>query len=197
MIVRLTQGMCELALRIRQYGTGNLAVPCGMRLQLGIWPGQLDQPCGPNGSPWFLHGCWPGKLTDVDIANPQPYDFAPIMYEQDRTDNEGRAVFKLDHRLWRLPCGRYTGVLQMLPGEPEILDIQRIHVMKKKPDRGIPPEYLVGQHCGFEPPKHKPLPSPPEACILSMFDIDLGPCCSDHMVDQVNVEFPLSCEGEI
>lgn len=195
MILYLAQGMAELAMRLKNLPTGDQVVSWE-DIQLLIQPGQWDRCCGPNGSPWILHGCWPGHRTEVDIANFRP-DFPTLVYQAERLDDEGRIVFHLDERLWRLPPGRYSGTLRASPTHGGTYEPVSLKVMPKHPDKGIPPEYLIGRDCNPDFPVPPPPPPRPKCCILSRFDIDLGPMCAEHMVDQVNVEFALNpCGGD-
>lgn len=198
MILYLTQGMAELGLRVKNLPTGDQVISWE-DIQLLIEPGQWDSRChcGPNGSPWILHGCWPGHRTEVDIANFRP-DFPVIVYQAERLDDEGRLVFHLDERLWSLPPGRYSGTLRVAPMRGAVYEpVRALRVMTPPPNRGIPPEYFIGRNCNPEFPAPPPPPPRPKCCILSRFDIDLGPQCAEHMVDQVNVEFALtSCGGD-
>ena len=205
MIVHITHGMTRLGLHIKEYGSGRLLVDWES-LQLLISPGQYDSCCGPNGSPWILTGCWPGKHTGVDVANARP-DFPTIIYDAFELDADGRVVFRLDDYLFRLPSGRYTGAIRTFynPNRkqnactPPCMGSSKYPavVLKPAPRRPhhiIPPEYLIGAtDCAVDlalsvkPPKPKP-----KSCVLAVFDIDLGSVCSDHLVSQVNVEFALS-----
>lgn len=195
MILHLTQGMSMLALRIKEIGSMRQVISWE-DLQLLIQPGQHDaQSCYPNGSPWILTGCWPGKRTGVDVANWRP-DFPTIVYPAYKLDAEGRVVFHLDERLWELPTGRYTGILRAAPIKqcydfPHVL----LSVAPPPPDRGIPQQYLFGRDCCVDTPPDVPPRPEPKCCILSTFDIDLGPMCSDHMIDQVSVDFKLDTCG--
>lgn len=203
MIVYLSRGMTRLALRIRELGEGRQLTDW-RRLQLLIQRGQFDRKgCGPNGSPWFLEGCWPGHCTGIDVANPQPVDFPTICYNAYDLDADGRVVFRLDEKFQSLPTGRYSGTLRttatgfslplnMLPG----VNLGREPI---KPGVILPPGFRPGDVFRPDPtnsPVCGPFPHPEPCCILTMFDIDIGPECSDHMVDQVVVDFALSTCGE-
>ena len=198
MIIRLSPGVAKLALRVVELREQKLLLDW-RHLQLLIQPGQYDEDCGPNGSPWILTGCWPRHRTGVDIANYRP-DFPTICYNAFELDPDGRIVFHLDERLWQLPPGRYSGILRVYPQGHVPVNLRTVQdVGYKEPDpRTIPAEYLnVGKVCQPEF-KQPPLPRPkPQCCILSTFDIDLGPLCSDHMVDQVALDYVLTtCEEE-
>lgn len=194
MIVHISQGMEKLALGIIDTKTGNRLIDW-RRLELIIEPGQADVGgCGPNGSPWILTGCWPGKRTGVDVANWRP-DFPPLAYPAFMQDDDGRILFLLDERLWRLPPGRYTGLVMEKRREPFDPAVLKDDEPVKRPT--IPPAFLIGTiSCS---PEDKPAPPPPpppsRPCVLARFDIDLGPACSDHMIDSVAVDFPRPCCG--
>lgn len=198
MIIKLSEGAARLAMRVKETGSGRQLIDWHM-MQLLIQPGQHDECCGPNGSPWYLHGCWPMHPTGVDIANHRP-DFPTICYNAFELDEEGRVVFMLDHHLWTLPHGRYTGILRLYPHGRTPVNLKCLQdVGRKAPKPGviIPPEFEPGarEGCIKTEPMPVPPPPPPQCCILSTFDIDLGPLCSDHIVDQVSVENVLiNCE---
>lgn len=212
MILRLTQDMTRLALRIRDSWEGRQLTDW-QRLQLLILPGQRDMmdQCGPNGSPWILTGCWPGKRTNVDVANWRP-DFPALICPAFTLDADGAVVFRIDDRIHSLPPGRYTGVIRVTPRQVPPYDPHDLcgssckplppgPVLKPfpiKPDgKVIPPEYLVGaQDCNVDFPTPPPPPAPPPYCILAEFDIDLGPMCVDHFIDQASVDFSLASCGD-
>ena len=171
MIIYLSRGAARLAFRLRNVNTHDQLISWN-NLCLHIRPGQYDQPCVPNGSPWVLTGCWPGKPTGVDIANPQPYDFPTKRIPAFKLDADGRVVFRLPPDLWELPNGRYTGC-----------------IIAEKPGHDKPFNFDV--HFDSHPPKI----DNPAPCILAIFDIDIGPECSDHYADQVVVEMArITCE---
>lgn len=190
MILRLTHGMSALGLRIRETVYEHQVISWE-NLELVILPGQIDADCGPNGSPWILTGCWPGKRTGVDIANPRR-DFPPMIFHAYKLDKEGRVVFHLDERMNTLPPGRYTGILRAAPRPAPPAERARLLVVAKpKKDRVIPAEYWQGyKECDPGFPSDPPPPPPPQVCELARFDIDLCPMCVDHMIDQVSVDFP-------
>lgn len=200
MIVHLTQGMTRLALRIKQVGS-NVQLTDWRKLQLLIQPGQYDtQGCGPNGSPWILTGCWPGKRTDVDIANQRTY-FQTICYNAFSLDADGQVVFHLDDQLWSLPTGRYTGTLRLHSRGRAPYTLQEGVFLGRRPVPPgviVPDEYLVGKNCDVKFPRPPDPPIPPCApcCNLAVFDIDLGPVCSDHIIDRTTVEFALNTCGD-
>lgn len=195
MIVYLTQGARQLALRLRETGSFN-PVTRWEDIQLLIAPGQYDNQCGPNGSPWFLSGCWYNAPTGVDVANYRP-DFPTIVYCAADLDEENRIVFHLDERLDNLPAGRYSGTLRQAPMKGLVFEPMSLRVGPKQPDRGIPLMYHPEMACDvkfpdgpvkFEPPQH--------CCVLAQFDIDLGPACVDHMIDQISVEMAMCPFGD-
>lgn len=192
MILYINRGTARLALRVREINQTS-QLTSWQQLQLLIQPGQWDEDCGPNGSPWILHGCWPGKRTGVDIANPH-FDFPIIVYQAYEMDNDGRVVFLLDEKLYALPNGRYTGVLRVMPHVPPF-KMSPI-VLPKPHEMDIPDEYKIGRNCDVSFPEPPHPPRQPECCILARFDIDLGPECSDHYIDQVTVDMHNGCGVE-
>lgn len=189
MILYITRGTARIALRVRELNQ-NSQLTDWKQLQLLVQPGQWDVDCGPNGSPWFLYGCWPGKRTGVDIANPH-FDFPIIVYNAYELDNDGRIVFRLDERLYSLPNGRYTGILRVMPHVPPFK--MTPIVLPKPEERDIPAEYKIGRNCEVDFPEPPPVPHEPKCCVLAHFDIDLGPECSEHYIDQVTVDMRSGC----
>lgn len=200
MIIQIYPDIARLAVRIRNTKSFHI-VSSWQDTQLIIEPGQLGCSCPPNGSPWILTGCWPGKITDVDIANFRP-DFPAIVIPALERDAEGRIVFELDERVHALIPGRYTGLVRYLPHSDKPFNLMPL------PDAGpvdvgsaviIPPEYAAGaRDCPIDFPSPPPPPPPPVCCILGTFDIDLGPDCRDHMIDNAALSFTLNtCEEEL
>jgi hypothetical protein len=189
MILHLYQGMCEVAIRISK-----LNVPCGCRLQLVICPIPVPPPsCG--GSPWFLHGCWPFHPTDVDIANPHP-DYPPMCLWSDGVDHHDCLFhFPVDNKLWDLPVGRHHGMIRIAP-EPKFGGATEVKVLSKKVDKMIPPEYLIGKNCNLEREKCPPPPKEPECCVVTEFDIELGPVCPNGEIEKVCEVYPTQMLGE-
>ena len=152
MILRLTQDMTRLALRIRDSWEGRQLTDW-QRLQLLILPGQRDMmdQCGPNGSPWILTGCWPGKRTNVDVANWRP-DFPALICPAFTLDADGAVVFRIDDRIHNLPPGRYTGVIRVTPRQVPPYD----------------PHDLCGSSCKPLPPGPvlKPFPIKPDGKVI-------------------------------
>lgn len=200
MIIYLPRQTARIAFRIREINSGAISASWE-RLCLHIAPGQYDQPCGPNGSPWFLYGCWPGKPTGVDIANPH-YDFPTFRIPAFNRDTDGRVVFRIPPELWNVPNGRYSGLIMLdAPGCDTPYDLTKhIYVAPpppEKPEVILPPGYDIGKDCNvvFDTPRHDHLP--PRPCVLAKFDIDIGPECSDHYADQVTIEaVRIQCEDE-
>lgn len=200
MILRITEGMTRLALRIKEVG-GRRQVTDWQHLQLLIRPGEHGpNPCCGMGSPWFLTGCWPGKRTNVDVANPHwHFDFPTIAYDAFELDAEGRVVFRFCDRLWALPHGRYSGTVRISNRALVPYNLLPFVNLGKPPEDAdyMPPEYRIGQECDPRFPEPYCPPPPPKCCDLAKFDIDLGPACSDHLIDQVAVEFAIDTCGEI
>lgn len=190
MIVRLTHDMSTIGFRLRET-MYNQQVVSWENVELMILPGQRDTGCAPNGSPWILTGCWPGKRTGVDVANSRP-DFPPIIIPAYKLDLDGRIVFHIGTRLNTLSPGRYTGVLRVAPQlNPSRQRARLLMIAPKQKKRVLPMEYIAGaQGCNVEFKSDPPPPPPPRVCELARFDIDLGPTCADHIIDQVSVEFP-------
>lgn len=201
MILQLYPDIARLAIRIRNTKLHNF-VSTWQNVQLIIEPGQFGCACPPNGSPWILTGCWPGKITNVDIANFRP-DFPAIIIPAQERDAEGRIVFPLDERFYALPPGRYTGLVRYLPGADKPFNLLPLPPEGPVEIAGkpvIPPEYAAGaEGCPVDYfPSPPPPPPPPSCCILGTFDIDLNPDCRDHMIDQVGYAFTLNvCDEEI
>lgn len=198
MILYLSRGTARVAFRIRELNTGSQMITWES-LCLLIRPGQYDQPCGPNGSPWVLTGCWPGKPTDVDIANPH-VDFPTIRIPAYDRDADGRIVFRIPPNLYNLPNGRYTGlIVHEKAGHDKPFNFNGfLHIAPPppvKPSVILPPGYDTGKECEVGFPSTPPPPPAPVPCILYRFDIDLGPECSDHYADQIAIEMVRSsCE---
>lgn len=201
MIIYLPKGARKLALRIKNIkDQSQLASFSGIQLLLQHG-GQCGCDCWEGGSPWVLHGCWPGKITDVDIANPWRGPDIPILvYEAQELDADGRVVFYFDSKLDALPPGRYRATVQTTPDERFVFNPAQLIAPDTPPEKILPPGYETrGCDPGFPQPE---LPEPPKpVCILAVFDVDLGPSCGDHIVDQINMEYSMkscmeSCDGE-
>lgn len=202
MIVYLTQGISRIAFRIKTYGNqSQLADWHG--LQLLIVAGEAGQPCNcnPGGSPWFFYGCWPGVRTGEDVANTRP-DVPVMCFPAFGTDNEGRIVFRLGDKLSTTPPGRYTGIVRLVPKMKPLNMVPLYSLGKPKaPEKVIlPPEFAFGAVSCSDAPEPKPEPKKPEpaCCTLAVFDIDIGPECSDHFIDQTAVTLMLdNCTMEL
>lgn len=198
MIISLTRYTARLALRIRN--TLDFAQTNDWKnLQLLIMPPEPRRGCHVGGSPWYLHGCWPFHPTDIDVANPWVPDFPTIAIDAFDADEEGRIVFLLDDRVYALPNGRYIGIVRMhqhaqpinIPSEG-MQAVFQLHGAASYYDKGRLSS--CEELCQPKPALLTPRP----ACDLVKFDIDLGPECAQHMVDQVVVEFPrASCGDDI
>lgn len=197
MIVYIHRGVTRLALRVKEFGDYSQMTDW-KNIQLVIRPGQHDRYGCFEWSPWFLRGCWPYKRTGVDVAAPHFHDFPVMHYKAFELDADGRIVFRLDSKFQKLPAGRYTGELRVVPKKRPHNVRPPHHPPPKRPEKGVlvPPEYLIGQqNCVPHFPEPPRAPHHPPVCILAVFDIDLGPSCSDHLIDQAVVEFALSdCE---
>ena len=183
MILFISRYTARLALKIQELVSSSQLTDA-VNLQLLILPGEINEECKVNvmGSPWFLKGCWPFHPTDVDLANPKLPDFPVLAYDGFDTDEEGRVVFLLDEKLWSLPDGRYTGILRIKPTNPPINFPQNIPKMEHI---YTAQSHYTWEHrlepCNFVASEFK-TPSP--ICVLTTFDIDLGPQCAQHMVSQ-------------
>lgn len=190
MIIKITEDTARLSILVRDTAHGRLAADW-KNLVLIILPGQMDSNACGGGSPWYLHGCWPGKPTDVDIANPQPPDFPAMVIDAFEKNLDGGAVFILPDKFHMLPFGRYTGIVRRLPSR--LLPVNLVVPVNPPapPNRGIPSRYLDGYNeCVMDFPKvPHPHITPPACCDLATFDIDYGPRCTEHMIDRVSVQF--------
>lgn len=200
MILQLNYDTTRIALGIRHWPTGG-RVSDWRNLNLVIRPGQEDNCncCHTGGSPWYLWGCWPGKLTGVDVANPPKPDFEPFFIPAHEYDTNGRVVFVLPERWRGIAYGRYTGevwycdpcgALPMLPPLPKLPK-----AMQKYPT----PNLYSYNDCNTPPSEHlPPIPPAPPACVLAKFDIDYGYKCSEHIIKDAAVELSLAeCEEDI
>ncbi len=207
MILNLTRYTTRLALRIKNLMDYRQVTDWHM-LQLVISPGEDNKECcHVGGSPWVLTGCWPFHPTGIDVANPPHFDFPAIILDAFDADDEGRIVFRLDERVHSLPNGRYTGQIRVHPHTPPI-NLDPIAQLKVRAKNNIPMPYIgrgaaitytdMGEQRECE---ESPYPLPPkpkvQCCVLASFDIDLGPECAQHIVDQCSVEFTRSSCGEL
>lgn len=199
MILPLAKDAIRLAVRIRSYGGGQ--VSDWKHLQLCIIPGQIDASpcCGPEASPWYFHGCWPGVRTDVDLNDVPMGDIPVVVSDAFELDDEGRVVFLLGPFFPILRPGRHTGIVRFMPHNltPVFLDV---HGIPRKPPKAapiLPDGYDIGMECGGNPPAPPPPPCrPPEICVLARFDIDITPACGEHFIDEAAVDFALDLCGE-
>lgn len=204
MILQIARGIKALAFDVRTFGDKyRMADWC--KLQLVIEAGQRDDVCCcTHASPWYLHGCWPGKLVGVDIAHPHKHHAAvmpSLLYDAHTIDSYGRVVFVLDDRFWDYPNGRYTGSIRTYPnGKRTVVNFTPKREPVKKEDIVLPDGYYFGNincvpNVPLPPHVHKPKPEP--VCELVVFDIELGPECSAHYLNQVVAQFPLTECGDI
>lgn len=200
MILQLYPDITRIALRIRYSGTKNF-LSDWENIQLVVTPGQTGCSCPPDGSPWILEGCWPGHRTGVDVANWRP-DFPPMIIPALERDDEGRIVFLLDEQFYQLPPGRYTGMVRYLPHAAGPVNLVPLTEDTGSVEVGagaiLPPEYAAGaEGCPINFPQPPPPPPHPVSCVLGTFDIDLGPDCANHTIDQIAYAFTLNvCDEE-
>lgn len=198
MILQITPDISRVAVRIRNW-TNQRYLADWEHIQLVIEPGQRDGSCcHQGGSPWYLHGCWPGKLVGVDVGNPPRPDFPAFCIPAFERDSHGRIVFILPERWKMVPPGRYTGLVRYAPASDIPVNIWQYLHRPKEDERPVFPEGLGSYSC--VPQEHiEPKPKfECHTCILAQFDIDYGPRCSDHIIDQAALEFSLStCEEDV
>lgn len=202
MILYLSQGMTSLALRIKETIHQNQLTDWRC-LQLLIQPGEAIQDVCNMGSPWILTGCWPGHRTDVDVANYR-HEFPTICYDAYDLDAEGRIVFKFDHRLWSLPPGRYLGSVRTYPQHGHIPWHAPFNLTHDMSRDALPKETIIplgyntiGSNCSPQFPESEPLKPEARSCVLARFEIDLGPACHEHVIDQATVEHTIfTCADE-
>lgn len=206
MIVSITRYTTRLALRVRNLVNGG-QIKSWQELQLIIAPSEdrYANCCHQGGSPWFLTGCWPFHPTGVDLANPKPFDFPAIVLDAFDADADGRIVFLLDKRFHLLPDGRYIGILRVHPHTPPI-NLQPREAPRDPCEPLMPPGFydMGGAQVRYSEEKRlkpcKPGLHPPHrphhCCNLAVFDIDLGPECAQHMIDQCAVDLERDFCGE-
>lgn len=202
MIIRITDDTTKVGFRVRDWKNSQFLADW-RHLQFVVRPGQIDQPRGPNGSPWYLYGYWPGKPTGVDLANPPLPDFPAMVMPAFEMGDNCEVVFELPKRFHDIPHGRYTGLLMYCPSGP--VKVVNLDDKPVEPPPNIlewlPPKYHAGA-LGCCPHPVPPCPPPPprhhnECCLLGMFDIDYGPRCDEHIVDLVTVQYALNvCEED-
>lgn len=194
MIVTLTRYMTRLALRIRNSNNSDQLTDW-QNLQLVIAPMPPQKGCHVGGSPWFLHGCWPFHPTDVDLANPRLPDFPAIVMDAFETDAEGRVVFLMDRRVHELPNGRYLGTVRAHAHTPPI-NLPTAQKPAAWEPMGAATHYDA-DHVRVPCDPVAPIFSPhAPACDLYTFEIDLGPECAQHIVDQAVVDLARSDCGD-
>ena len=136
MILSLTEDVARIGIRIKDW-RNNRILQDWRNVILTIMPGQVDSDCTcgchTGGSPWYLHGCWPGHRVDVDVANPAPHDFAPIVCRAFTWGEDGTVEFHVPDVFRTLPWGRYTGVLQYHPALDKPLDFRVLRDLRDAP----------------------------------------------------------------
>ena len=187
MIVFVSRGAARLAVRIKEIKTLSQLVTWEP-LQLCIAHSQTGKV---RASPWFFYGWWPGVPTGVDINNQFFPDVPTVVYNALDSDEEGRIVFKLDHRFFSLPNGRYHAEVRAIPRRDRFSP--PVKVLPPPEERDIPPEFIIGRQCGPEPELPPPPPPHEKCCILARFEIELGPECSDNFADQIAVDYHSAC----
>ncbi len=200
MIVYLNQSITTLALRIKENGDRSQLLDW-RSLQLIISPPHPKyDPCY-MGSPWFLWGCWPGKRVGVDVANQHVPDFPSICINAQETDADGRVVFPVGEHVRCLPVGRYLGAVQSAPQSSRVPHLPYnmiVNLGRNVYPKGkiIPPEYQR-EACSIDMPPPPCIPEPVcSCCILAEFDIDIGPACHEHIIDQAAVDYAITYCGE-
>lgn len=189
MIVQFTEDTAKVAVRVKAWPIQRYAADW-QHIYLVILPGQTDNRCCcQGGSPWILHGCWPLHPTGVDLMNPRQPDFPAFFIQAETLDDKNQLVFDLPER-WKqtVPWGRYTGEIHYRPQAIVPVNFRRVVPEGEKPATW---EFL-DPGCGCNMPKpvpHCPGEPPPHVCILSRFDIDYGPRCSEHIIDRIALEF--------
>lgn len=198
MIIYINQGSRTLSIRIANRSTGDIAASWE-DIQLLVKPGPAHGcDCWEGGSPWVFNGCWPGHRTGVDIANPWKRENIPTMvFAAESFSDDGHLVFTLDDRLDQVPPGRYTGIVQRTPIQDVKYDpYTLLHIPDAPPEKVVIPKGFDFPACSVDIPPAEPPEPPKEACVLAVFDIDLGPSCGDHFIDQVILEPALGTCGE-
>lgn len=177
MIITITELTPKLSIRLNTYGREQRVTDWkGIQLVISPLSGTDCCPGFVPLSPWYFYGCWPGVRTGVNLNAPGGgIDFSPIVYDAFECDADGRIVFLLDEQLWRLPHGRYHGMLRTYPARGTSQCCQ---------SPGVWPTSL-------NEPAH---PVMPASCILSCFDIDYGPMCVEHYIDQIKVDVSMQEE---
>lgn len=190
MILRITDDVSRIAFKILHWPSQRYAADW-RNLQLVITPGGANGGCcHTGGSPWYLHGCWPGKPTGVDTANPPRPDFPAFCLNAFERDEHGRIVFILPTRWQEMYYGRYTGQIRYQPNAAVPFNLG-LDISYKESANPLPPDMLA-PNCGGRPePAPALAPPAPRCCVLAQFDIDFGARCSEHIVDTAAFEFAL------
>lgn len=197
MILHLNSDTTRVALNILHWPTSR-HISDWRNLSLVITPGQDDNCscCHTGGSPWYLWGCWPGKPTGVDVANPPKPDFPPFYIDAHEYDNKGMVVFILPERWKQIAYGRYTGRIVYNDHTVPVLPF----IPLPETFKPQPPDLYPYNSCSTPPsvPKPCPLPPPPPPCVLAKFDIDYGYKCSEHIIQEAAIKLALStCEEDV
>lgn len=200
MILQLNYDTTRVALSIKHWPTWR-HISDWRNLNLVITPGQDDDCncCNTGGSPWYLHGCWPGKLVGVDVANPPRPDFPPFFIPAHEYDTNGRIVFVLPERWRQIAYGRYTGKVIYMEPQHVMLPLPPVPKIPKEMRKYPTPLLYAHNDCSQPPPEPVPcVPPPPPACVLARFDIDYGYKCSEHIIKDAALEMSLAvCEEDV
>lgn len=200
MILHLNYDTTRVALAISHWPTGRQQSDW-KHLYLVVTPGEEDAKCSchTGGSPWYLWGCWPGKPTGVDVANPGRPDFEPFYISAHELDSKGRIVFILPERWRQIARGRYTGAVWYAEPYGPLPKLPNVPKLYKLIEKYKTPTLYSYSDCNSPcPPPLPPLSEPPQACILTKFDIDYGYKCSEHIIQEAAVEMSLAaCEEDI
>ncbi len=124
-----------------------------------------------------------------------------MYYDAEGIDPDGRIVFRFDQRFWSLPPGRYIGSVRTYPYKERTwaLPFNITHDLSRDalPKDIVLPLGYQSEGCYFEPDCCLPPPEIPQCCILARFDIDLGPACHEHIIDQAVANYTITaCEEE-
>lgn len=198
MILRITDDISRLAFKLKHWPT-NTYMQDWEHLQLIIQPGQNKScQCKEPLSPWYAYGCFYGVRTGIDLNNPPPKDFPAFCIPAFELDMDGRVVFILPERWKGLCFGRYHGMIRYMPMQTSIAfnAMPGYDISYKAPPKGVPPEFTAPS-CTDRPEPEKPLPEmpAPRCCVLTRFDIDFGPRCSEYITESASFEFTLDTCG--
>lgn len=187
MILYIADGITRIALRIKQLG-GRSQLISWHNLRMIVHRGQLD--CNPcfAGTRLIFTGCWPTGRTNVDVANCRPH-VPPFFCDAFELDQDGRVVFRLGDHFSKRPYGRYTAiVIEVPPNKKPVTPFNLLADSIKKTEENNNFNCIPD-----EPVMHIRHPKP---CVLAEFEIDYGPKCHDHIIDQVVYEHALNTCGE-